>query len=209
MDRPLIIRRVGCPKPTVTVEKPARKVTAMRSGTGHHAREGTSVEDKPGGVVRRARWTSQHKRIEVRPVELRWRRRFTGTKQHVADARAFARFLLADCPAAEDAAWIVGELATNAILHSRTGRSGGTFDVEISRGHRWAQLSVIDHGGDGPVVPGRSPLTVADGLPESGMGLHGVGMLASHYGTCLTHDGHRVVWARLLTEPRSTIGAER
>jgi serine/threonine-protein kinase RsbW len=183
----------------------------MHTGAEQGARDKTFGNDSSseGGPSRRARWTSLHKRVEVRLVDLRWRRRFTGTKQHVRHAREFVELLLADCPAAQDAAWIVGELATNAIAYSQTGRPDGSFEVEVSRGHRWTEVCVIDQGGDGrPVVPSGDPLNVADELPEGGLGLYGVGMLAIRYGTCLTQDGQRVVWARLLTEPRATMGAQ-
>lgn len=179
----------------------------MRSGADRDTRDRTLDNDKLNndGVPGPARWASQHKPIETRLVYLRWRRRFAGVKQHVSDAREFVESLLADCPADQDAAWIVGELATNAILYSRTGLPGGSFEVEVARGHRWVQVCLIDQGGDGhPVIPAKT----ADELPEGGLGLYGISMLVSRYGTYLTQDGQRVVWARLLTEPRATVGTE-
>jgi anti-sigma regulatory factor (Ser/Thr protein kinase) len=48
--------------------------------------------------------------------------------------------------------WATGELATNAIGHSRSGELGGTFTVEVWRWRGFTQIQVVDAGGDGMPV---------------------------------------------------------
>lgn len=137
-----------------------------------------------------------------RPGMLRWERRFPGTPGQVGAARTFVSQLFADAPIVANAAWITGELATNAIRHSTSGRPDGTFTVALYRWSTFGEIHVIDAGGlKEPRLPQRDPVgaALADGadLPESGLGLYGIGALADQYGTYRHRDGSRVVWARL------------
>src|SRR6266704_710975 len=52
---------------------------------------------------------------------------YPGTTSHIRAVRSDVRDLLADCPVADDAILCASELATNAVRHSRSGVSGGTF----------------------------------------------------------------------------------
>ncbi|GAB3971144.1 hypothetical protein GCM10029978_045770 [Actinoallomurus acanthiterrae] len=144
---------------------------------------------------------------------LYWRRRFAGTPEQISEARRFTRFLLADSAGAIDAAWVVGELATNAVRHSRSGLKGGVFTVEVMRWRRFVQVQVTDAGGGRePVLPKLDAATViARGgqPPEGGLGLCGIRALACRFGTHQHLDGSRAVWARLLVEPPVVIGAGR
>ncbi|WP_433182712.1 ATP-binding protein [Actinoallomurus sp. CA-150999] len=143
---------------------------------------------------------------ERRPGMLRWERRFAGTPDQVGAARTFVTQLFADAPIADNAAWVTGELATNAIRHSASGRPEGTFTVALYRWPTFGEIHVIDAGGPKePRLPERDPVATAlaeeSDLPEGGLGLYGIGALAGRYGTYRHRDGSRVVWARLRFVP--------
>jgi hypothetical protein len=134
------------------------------------------------------------------PEVLVWRRVFPGRMDQAPAARRFARFLLAGTPFADDAELVVGELAGNALRHTRSGRPGGCFTVEV--GLTTARrdpvpvsvlLTVYDLGGGG--VPCLAPGGFSD--EECGRGLSIVAALSTrtgHQGGPAT--GHRV-WAYL------------
>ncbi|WP_345361107.1 ATP-binding protein [Actinoallomurus liliacearum] len=158
----------------------------------------------PGPDIDRGeKWRPFGGRVAARrPGMLRWERRFAGTPDQVGAARTLVSELFADAPFAGNAAWITGELATNAIRHSASGRPGGTFTVALCRWPTFGEIHVIDAGGPKePRLPNRDPVGAAieegDDLPESGLGLYGIAALADHYGTYRHRDGTRVVWARL------------
>lgn len=171
------------------------------------------LRDVGQGVVR-GRWQPlAGPVVTARPRVQRWRRCFAGTSEQVVAARDFVAFLLADSPVAGDAGWVAGELATNAVAHSRSGRPGGRFVVEVLRWRCSAEVRVIDAGGGGEPAPPladpvRAALEEGGELPESGLGLYGVGALATRYGTYRLADGQRVVWARLDAPGPIVIGAE-
>jgi hypothetical protein len=73
-------------------------------------------------------------RHKLRPDALGWMRRFAGAPEQVGAVRHFVAFLFADGDAADEAAWVAGELATNAIRYSRSGEPGGSFEVQVMRG---------------------------------------------------------------------------
>ncbi|MCO6011308.1 ATP-binding protein [Actinoallomurus purpureus] len=155
------------------------------------------------GTGRQEKWRPFGGRVAARrPGMLRWERRFAGTPDQVGAARTFVTQLFTDAPIAANAAWVTGELATNAIRHSDSGRPDGMFTVALYRWPTFGEIHVVDAGGlKEPRLPGRDPVqaALADGgaLPESGLGLYGIGALASRYGTYRHRDGSRVVWVRL------------
>ncbi|GAA1741958.1 ATP-binding protein [Nonomuraea bangladeshensis] len=71
--------------------------------------------------------------IGLMPGGLMWRRTFPGTEDQVPRARHFVRYLFADSSRRDDAEVAVAELATNAIRHTGSGRSRGTFIIELAR----------------------------------------------------------------------------
>ena len=75
-------------------------------------------------------------------------RTFPARADQVSLARAFLGRVLADCPATGDVVLICSELATNAVLHSDSARSGGQFTVraEVREGD-YVWLEVEDQGG--------------------------------------------------------------
>lgn len=170
-------------------------------GDGHPGRDRTPPDTGPY-----EKWRPYGGRVSVRrPGMLCWRRRFAGTTDQVGAARVFVTTLFADVPIASNAAWVVGELATNAIRHSASGLPGGIFTVELHQWRTFGEIHVIDAGGPGePRLPRCDPVeaALAGGreLPESGLGLYSMGALVSRYGTYRNRDGGRVVWARLRYE---------
>lgn len=80
------------------------------------------------------------------------RRVFRGEPSNVPLARDFVRRYLDGCycsPAtAQDILLCTTELATNAVLHSRSGLPGGRFCVEIALcDEQWVRVTVEDSGG--------------------------------------------------------------
>ena len=133
--------------------------------------------------------------IDLHPGGLVWRRVFLGARDQVPDARHFARFLLADSARQDDVEQIVAELAANAVQHSGSGRSQGSFIVELARATSTITIAVYDCGWGGTPRFGRACRTSA----ERGRGLAVVAALADEVG----YDGddavgHRV-WAKIHT----------
>jgi anti-sigma regulatory factor (Ser/Thr protein kinase) len=118
-----------------------------------------------------------------------WEHAYPGTADQVRHVRAALRDYLGDGPVADDAIHLLSELSANAIVHSDSGRSGGTFTVRAHHfpGH-YVRGEVEDQGSDW------------DGnLPRSAIHPHGLyflHLLASAYGIDRTGRGH-VVWFRI------------
>jgi serine/threonine-protein kinase RsbW len=111
---------------------------------------------------------------------------FPGRADQVGRARREVARYLADCPVASDALIVLSELATNAVLHSRSRHDVFTVHAELTDCH--ARLVVEDAGG------AWEPPTSAGG--ESGRGLQIVAALAEAWGIYGDASGW-VVWARL------------
>lgn len=120
---------------------------------------------------------------------------FAGIPASARSARTFVAALVEDAPLRNAAVLAVSELATNAILHSRSGQPGGTFTVfvEVCNGTAaaWAYVEVTDHGG-GTIPLDRREVPAHTG---SGRGLGVVRALAAEWGVISSADGHRV-WGR-------------
>jgi serine/threonine-protein kinase RsbW len=113
---------------------------------------------------------------------------FAGDAGQVRAARRFLAGALDGCPATGDALLCVSELATNAVLHSRSGRQGGRFTVRAARRAGSVRVEVTDEGG--PWGHER------DGDGQSGRGLLIVGELASRWGR-EDGAGRRTMWFEL------------
>jgi serine/threonine-protein kinase RsbW len=110
---------------------------------------------------------------------------FAGDAGQVREARRFLAGVLDGCTAAGDALLCVSELATNAVLHSRSGGPGGRFTVRATVRAGSVRVEVTDEGGPW----GRE----RDGDGQSGRGLLIVGELASRWGR-EDGAGRRTVW---------------
>jgi len=103
-----------------------------------------------------------------------WSRAFPATPEQIREARQFLTGILDGHPVADDAVLCLSELATNAILHSRSREPGGHFLVRAERhGHR-VRVEVSDQGG-----PWEPSATDDD---QNGRGLLVVAQLASNFG---------------------------
>jgi len=113
------------------------------------------------------------------------RRVFPGRPEQVAQARRFVARILDSCPVADDALLCASELASNAIRHTRSGRSG-KFQVLVWRGRTSACVAVLDDGSDTTLAPTPGP---AGRLAESGHGLLTVQALSAWWGHHTYRDG--------------------
>lgn len=131
-----------------------------------------------------------------------WQRAFPGDPRHLHDVRRYVGDLLADLPERDDVISCVAELASNAIVHTRSGK-GGRFVVHVRRACTLLRVAVADEGSC--TVPVIRPFHRGD-LLEGGRGLAIVARLSD----CLGIEGDergRTVWAefRLTEKPPSML----
>ncbi|WP_083983005.1 ATP-binding protein [Actinomadura hibisca] len=108
---------------------------------------------------------------------LRWRRSFPGEAAQAAAVRRFVTLLLDEHVVLDDVLLSVDELVVNALRHTRSGRPGGVFAVEIGRTEGTVTIAVQDQGGSSdPAV------TDAGEHAECGRGLRMVSALAVGWG---------------------------
>lgn len=123
-----------------------------------------------------------------------WRRAFPGEEPRIAEARDLVRALFAGSPREDDAALITSELCTNAIKHTRSGRPGGWFGLEIVLDDL-ACISVLDLGGRGR--PNLQTKELGDELIPGGLGITLVGRLSDAIGVHGSPDVGHMVWSEL------------
>jgi anti-sigma regulatory factor (Ser/Thr protein kinase) len=116
--------------------------------------------------------------------------RFAGEASQVRAARQFVAGVLGGhWPDADDAVLLTSELASNAVLHSMSGKRGGKFTVRVavkSRDYFW--LEVEDEGG---------PWIVNAADSEQGRGLDIVDTLTNDWGREGGPQTGWIVWARI------------
>ncbi|MDA0636393.1 ATP-binding protein [Nonomuraea sp. MCN248] len=123
--------------------------------------------------------------------------RFPGDPAAVARARSLVADTLGrDHPLHDDCALLTSELATNAVLHTRSG-AGGTFTVRLRASGDAGQgatvlVSVEDAGSDGPPCA-----CGADLRSTGGRGLPMLEALSHRWGYT-RGDGTTTVWFELL-----------
>jgi serine/threonine-protein kinase RsbW len=126
------------------------------------------------------------------PSSCKCSRTFPGRPDQVRQARGFLQRVLADCGLLTDAVLICSELATNAVLHSRSGQPEGQFTVRAEvRDGDYVWIEVEDQGG---------VWTDAGHSDQRGRGLEIVAMLADYW-DIRGDDTGRVVCARLDWRP--------
>ncbi|MEU7001387.1 ATP-binding protein [Nonomuraea sp. NPDC046570] len=133
--------------------------------------------------------------VGFRPGGMTYRRTFPGRPDQVPRARRFIRFLLEDSSCRDDAEQIVAELAANAIAHTSSGHSRGTFMVELARKVTTIRVTVYDCGWDG--TPRFDLPQDVTPLAERGRGLLVVTALATRVGCRGTQAVGHAVWAEL------------
>ena len=73
---------------------------------------------------------------------------YPGTADQARHVRADLARVASDCPVSDELVLLASELATNAILHSRSGHPAGTFTVRATLyPDHCAWVEVTDHGG--------------------------------------------------------------
>jgi anti-sigma regulatory factor (Ser/Thr protein kinase) len=112
-----------------------------------------------------------------------------GCPEQVSRARAYVAALAG--PAAETAALLTSELVTNAVLHTSSGREGGTVTIVVIGVPDGLLVEVIDGGSSasGPEVSG-------DRYAAHGHGLFLVDQLAARWG-CLQDNAGTAVWFQI------------
>ena len=82
------------------------------------------------------------------PEAITFERDYPGTADQARHVRADLARVATACPVANDLVLLASELATNAILHSRSGRPARTFAVRATLyPGDYAWVEVIDQGG--------------------------------------------------------------
>lgn len=114
-----------------------------------------------------------------------------------AGSAAASRRLLAEalavagsCPAADDAALIISELAANAVRHTRSGKGGEVRVTVAAAPAEWVLILVGDDGPDEGSVP---EIPVQRSSAESGRGL----LLVSALSAACGHAPGGLSWALL------------
>lgn len=120
---------------------------------------------------------------------LTWTRTFPGTPDQVRQARRFLAAILNGHPVTDNASACLSELASNAVIHSRSAMPGGTFTVRMRRSGARIRIEVTDDGGRWGEPPDD---------PEHGRGLFVVGLLSAERGITLRGPRNdpceRTVW---------------
>lgn len=83
----------------------------------------------------------------TRRPEVWWYRLFEATPEQVGVARRFLADCLDGAPETSDAITCLSEIASNAVLHSRSAGPGGQFGVRVRRAPGWLRVEVTDEGG--------------------------------------------------------------
>jgi anti-sigma regulatory factor (Ser/Thr protein kinase) len=112
-----------------------------------------------------------------------------GRPERVTEVRQFVLRVVGDAgPMAETAVLLASELASNAVLHSASGRPGGSATVLITEIGGGVRVEVADEGSDhcAPVVRG-------DVYASEGHGLFLVQSMADQWGY-VRDEGGTTVW---------------
>jgi serine/threonine-protein kinase RsbW len=124
-------------------------------------------------------------RHAVTPPPARWGRSFPAVAEHVREARRFLARALDGLPLTDDALLCLSEVASNAILHSASGRPGGRFIVYADLDPHRLHVEVQDDGG---------PWGDHDRTDTQGRGLGIVAALSRAWGVTGNGQGPKTVW---------------
>ncbi|RVX40045.1 anti-sigma regulatory factor (Ser/Thr protein kinase) [Nonomuraea polychroma] len=118
--------------------------------------------------------------------------RLPGIPSQVSRARGIVTAALGrDHPLYDDVVLLTSELATNAILHTRSG-SGGWFTVAVTHSESAVRVCVSDAGSDGPPCVCRTSTQ-----STSGRGLPLIEAISHRWGFT-RESGSTTVWFELL-----------
>lgn len=120
--------------------------------------------------------------------------RLAGIPSQVSRARGHVTSVLGrEHPLYDDVVLLTSELATNAILHTRSG-AGGSFTVTVTSSESAVRVLVSDAGSEGPPCVCRT-----SAQSTSGRGLPLIEALSHRWGFT-RQDGSTTVWFELLQE---------
>jgi anti-sigma regulatory factor (Ser/Thr protein kinase) len=129
--------------------------------------------------------------------------RLAGGRDQVARARRLVSAALGrDHPLHDDCVLLTSELATNAVVHSRSGE-GGTFTVIVSCREGRVRIRVQD---DGSAEPPCARRATVDGA--GGRGLPLLDALSDRWGV-VREAGRNEVWFELAQKPQRAQKASR
>jgi serine/threonine-protein kinase RsbW len=116
-----------------------------------------------------------------------YQRAYPGRADQVSQVRRDVASHLGGCPVTDDIVLVVSEIASNAIVHSRS--RGDFFTIRVRLHDRYCRVECQDAGGAWqPQQHDDRPHGLA--IVEALTGPDG-------WGTTTTSDGDRIVWARL------------
>ncbi|GAA2622891.1 ATP-binding protein [Streptomyces axinellae] len=121
---------------------------------------------------------------EYMSTERIWELTCPGLPEEVSRLRRWTRDVLRDSACADDAALIVSELGSNALVHSASGGPNGSFHVSLHRSPGTVVLAVTDTGGGSTKPHVETP----DEEETHGRGLGLVTALASR--VCVSGDDY-------------------
>jgi anti-sigma regulatory factor (Ser/Thr protein kinase) len=143
-------------------------------------------------------------------------RTLPGLPSSVRQARIELRDFLDGYGRVDDAQLVLSELATNAVLHSRSRQDGGEIEVRFEYSPGVVRIEVVDQG-DEPARDGDQPEQAEQieafapaedpAFPhgESGRGLKLVDALADKWGCDSSPGGPATWWAELWTEESTNV----
>ncbi|MFF3437279.1 ATP-binding protein [Streptosporangium sp. NPDC002721] len=124
-----------------------------------------------------------------------WVLRLAGSPDQVVRARRLVSMTLGrDHPLHDDCVLLTSEIATNAVIHSRSG-DGGAFTVTVACSAAGVRVSVQDEGSSEAPAASRASLDDATG----GRGLPLLDALAHRWGL-VREAGANKVWFELVPE---------
>ena len=118
-----------------------------------------------------------------------WEQSYPGTADQLQHIRSALRRFLGGCPLADDAVCLLSELCANAVVHSDSGKSGGTITVRVQHVvNGYVRGEVEDQGSDW-----HGELSAVATRP------HGLYLLLNLASACGVERNRRVhlVWFRL------------
>ncbi len=150
--------------------------SARRHATGHRAEQ----EDAPPSS-----------RPAAPPPDILGTLRIAGQRRNVAQARAFVAASLGSAhPCLDEAVLLCSELVTNAVVHTDSGRPGGTITIVLLSRGDVVQVEVTDDGS------ASTPVVKDEVLVPEGHGLFLVEQLAVGWGYS-RDERSTTVWFRL------------
>jgi serine/threonine-protein kinase RsbW len=105
----------------------------------------------------------------TRPQAAVFERAYLGTIEQVREVCADMTAITDGYPLSDDLVLIASELATNAIVHSRSGRPAGSFTVRVTiYPDDYAWVEVVDQGGEWASDERRHGLTALASIAGEG-----------------------------------------